>query len=308
MILDDTTDDGSRAPLPIWRILCAAMLAVFGVGVIAFQGDVAEISQHNFLTAQTISLVDESLMDNQKTFLVFSAIKASLALIEGSTVGVGLEVQVGDLIQPAYDYVNFFWNVFLFAFVILGFYKVLLETGLLELGFPVMGAGLVLLGIGVLLPKSKWNATLLARRLILLGALMCYVLPISLLGSKALGDRYVVTLKGQHEESIVSFNAQLESTETAFVALKQEISLLNPGDSLDRIQAGLSALMAEVAATFQATLLSFMYYVLIVLFELLVLPFCTAFLLYLVGRRILGGIGTPRVPMVQIQQPAAVAS
>ena len=305
MIFDESSEDEPKKPLPAWRIGAALLTVLIGILVIVFQGQAAEYSRHTQLTDMTVALVDDSLMENQKTFLIFSAIKASLAMVEGSTVGVGLEVQVGDLIQPAYDYVNFFWNVFLFAFVILGFYKVLLETGLLELGFPVMGAGFILLGASMFLPGSKWNATQLARRLILIGALVCYILPFSLLASKALGDRYVVSLKEQHQESILNFNAQLETTEAAFLDLKKEVSLLKPGESIERIQNGLTTLMNRVAETFQATLMSFMYFVLIVLFDLLVPPFSTAFLLYLVGRRILNGLGTPSVPVVQIQTAAA---
>lgn len=308
MDFDDTSSElDEPRRLPFVRTLCAVIVIALGVGVIALQSEVAEYSGFNQLTASTTALIDESMQDNMKTFLIFSAIKASLALIEGSTVGVGLEVQVGDLIQPAYDYVNFFWNVFLFAFVLLGTYKILLETGLLGIGFPIIGAGVIILGFSMLIPKSKWNATLFARKLILIGALICYILPLSLLGSKAVSDRYVVTLKEKHQESILDFHAELETTETAFLAMKKEISLLKPGESIDRIQRGLTGLMRQIAATFQATLLSFMYFVLIVLFELLVLPFATAFMLYLVGRRILNGIGTPGIPVVQVQ-PTATAN
>ncbi len=57
--------------------------------------------------------IDGSLERNTVTFLSLSAIKAVMASIEGSSVGVGFHLELGDLIQPAYDYVDFVWRAFL---------------------------------------------------------------------------------------------------------------------------------------------------------------------------------------------------
>ena len=65
---------------------------------LAFPGPVAQYTGYDALNAHAMSLVDESLERDQATFLVITAIKASLAVIEGSEVGVGFELEIGDIV------------------------------------------------------------------------------------------------------------------------------------------------------------------------------------------------------------------
>lgn len=43
-------------------------------------------------------------------FLILSSIKSGLAIVEGSGVGIGFNLEVGDVVQPAYDYVDIAWR------------------------------------------------------------------------------------------------------------------------------------------------------------------------------------------------------
>lgn len=43
-------------------------------------------------------------------FLILSGIKSGLAVVEGSEVGVGFSLELGDAVQPLYDYVDFAWR------------------------------------------------------------------------------------------------------------------------------------------------------------------------------------------------------
>ena len=43
-------------------------------------------------------------------FLILSSIKSGLAVVEGSGVGIGFNLEVGDVVQPAYDYVDVAWR------------------------------------------------------------------------------------------------------------------------------------------------------------------------------------------------------
>ncbi|NNG00723.1 MAG: hypothetical protein HKM93_15160 [Desulfobacteraceae bacterium] len=43
-------------------------------------------------------------------FLLLSAIKSGLAVVEGSEVGVGFNLELGDVVQPFYDYVDIAWT------------------------------------------------------------------------------------------------------------------------------------------------------------------------------------------------------
>ena len=57
--------------------------------------------------------LDESYDRALEGFLVLSAVKSGLAVIEGSEVGIGFSLEVGDLVQSVYDYVNIAWKTVL---------------------------------------------------------------------------------------------------------------------------------------------------------------------------------------------------
>jgi len=52
-------------------------------------------------------------------FLIISGIKMVFAVIEGSDVGVGFNLEIGDIVQPAYDYIDVAWRTVLTGSVVL---------------------------------------------------------------------------------------------------------------------------------------------------------------------------------------------
>jgi len=146
------------------HIAGAVILIILGALCVFANDFVARITLYDALNQNTGALIDDALEENQITFLGLSAIKASMALIEGSSVGLGFKLEVGDIIQPAYDYVDFFWRIFLYAFLIMGFYKILLDTGLLSLGIALVGIGGILWGVTLLTPRWRRSLRLAAKR------------------------------------------------------------------------------------------------------------------------------------------------
>ncbi|HSO18672.1 MAG TPA: hypothetical protein VLT88_04405, partial [Desulfosarcina sp.] len=71
--------------------------------------------------------LDESYDSALEGFLVLSAVKSGLAVIEGSEVGIGFSLQVGDLVQSVYDYVNIAWKTVLAGGTILLMTRLALE-------------------------------------------------------------------------------------------------------------------------------------------------------------------------------------
>ena len=266
--------------LPPARIALSVLLIVIGVLAIAIPHHVATATGQTALNDQGATLIDDSLETNQNTFLAVSGIKAAIALIEGSTVGVGVEIQVGDLIQPAYDYVDFFWKIFLYSLVVLASYKLFLETGMLELGIVLFGIGAILYAIGLLTPPKETTTPTVGRRCMLLGVLVAYVAPASLLLTQHLSDRYTDELKRVHQESILEFEQELQTAQREFMGLRQQFSLLAPGESLDGVRAGFVRIAASVGESFRLSLLAFLYYSLLIVFDLLFFPFVSAWLLY----------------------------
>jgi len=222
--------------------------------------------------------VGASLERNSVSFLSLSGIKAVMASIEGSAVGVGFHLQIGDLIQPAYDYVDFVWHAFLYALGVLGLYELVMETGILELGFPVLGVGLLLWGGGVLGARAapaRWG-----RRIVVLGLAVAYLVPASLLLADAVSVRYLVPLEQEKAQQIEATREPLRRAAERMAALRGEISILDPGKSVDAIASGAREIAEEATAAIWSRLEAVLAYVLILLVELLLLPFLSAFLIY----------------------------
>ena len=113
---------------------------------------VVRYTLYDRLSVATAEMIDESLSRDMRTFMTVSAVKAGLAIFTGSTVdagvGVGVQIEMGDAVQPVYDYVDFVWDSLLYALMVLGFYKLLFETGMLAIGIKVFGLGLLMWGCG----------------------------------------------------------------------------------------------------------------------------------------------------------------
>ena len=156
---------------------------------------VQKITFQDALSVKASEKIDETLKKNLVVFATVSTIKATLALIEGSSLGVGFELEVGDLVQPAYDYIDFVWRLFLYAILILTFYKLVIESGILGLGIQIVGIALLLWGLSFIWAKKKEEIKLWARRCFALGVLIAYIVPLILIGSNYLSSLYTAPLK-----------------------------------------------------------------------------------------------------------------
>jgi len=284
----DPTDDAPRSHL--WRWPVAVLLLAAGVALVAFPGPVAKYTGYDALNAHAMELVDETLERDQATFLVITAIKTSLAVIEGSEVGVGFELEIGDVVQAPYDYVDFFWEMFLYAFLILGTYKLLIETGMLALGLGVMGIGLGLLAVSIVMQFQSASLRRWGKRTLLGGALFAYAVPLALVATHALSERYTTKIKEKHLAAIKNLDLRLDESADQFIALKNQINLLQPGTSLENIRNGMLDIGRSMGRTFQTGLTAFLYYMLVIAFEVVFFPFLSAWVLYKFGQFALGRV------------------
>ncbi len=277
----------------MWRWLAAAGLLAAGAALLAVPGPVATYTGYRSLNTHAMGLVDETLDRDQSTFLVITAIKTSLAVIEGSSVGVGFQLEIGDIAQPAYDYVDFFWEMFLYAFLVMGFYKILLETGLLELGFAFMGIGLGLLAMSIAVNARRAVLWRWGKRTLLGGLLFTYAVPLALVSTDALADRYLNAIREQHLKKITSLENEMDALAIRFTLLRNEINILQPGQSFEELKNGMLAIVRQAGSTIQTGLTAFLYYVLVIAFEIIFFPFVSAYILYKFGQLALGRMLPP---------------
>jgi len=98
-------------------IFSVFILILFISGYFAF----SEISVYNG------QYLDTALKRSLKTFASLSALKVGLSIVEGSEVGVGFGLQIGDVVQSTYDFVHITWQVVLVGCVALIGTKYLLK-------------------------------------------------------------------------------------------------------------------------------------------------------------------------------------
>ncbi len=149
-------------------------------------------------------------------FLVLSGIKSGLAIIEGSEVGIGFNLEIGDIVQAVYDYVDVAWKAALAGGTILLMTRMCLEAVAL-IDHWCLAA--MLLGVGVFL-IFRWfladcqRMTQVVREstmfLVVLTLILYVILPISITGASFLSKRITQPI--------------IEETQTGFEDIHREFS------------------------------------------------------------------------------------
>jgi len=261
------------------RLVAVALLAA-GVLCVALPEPAGELLLQGAVSRAASQRVDAALERNQDTFLMLSAAEAAVAVVEGSGVGVGFELQVGDVVQPVLDLVHFFWRLLLFSLLLLGAYKLLMETGILSLGIAAFGVALVLWGAGLLQPDWRRRLHAGARGVALAGLLVAYLVPAALLATQWLSATYTRDLEQRYRGEIAAFGADLRQAKDALLDPETAPPWYQPGQRIEDFQARVAAAAGFVAERFDASLLAFTFYAILLLFDYLVLPFASAWLLY----------------------------
>jgi len=138
--------------------------------------------------------LDESYDRALEGFLVLSAVKSGLAVIEGSEVGIGFSFEVGDLVQSVYDYVNIAWKTVLAGGTILLITRLaldgvsLVDHYVLTLAFFLL---FLLAAVQGLFPRRRAIARVLksfTATCVFVVVLLYLVLPLAVLGASWLSD------------------------------------------------------------------------------------------------------------------------
>ena len=87
------------------------------------------------------------------SFLLVSTLKSSLAMIEGSDVGIGFRFEVGDIVQSTYDLVDFTWKMLLYGILLITFSKIFFESNVINIGLYILGLGFFLRTMGLFMVR-----------------------------------------------------------------------------------------------------------------------------------------------------------
>jgi hypothetical protein len=187
------------------------------------------------LNSQNDSYLTASFNKALVGFGTMSALKAGLDIIEGSEVGAswGLtaNLQVGDIVQPAYDYVDIAWRTLLTGCISLLSIRYLLQAATIIDSY-VLGTTFILLGL--FLSVHWWKSDWAQPKSLLRDALsvavvatlaLYYILPLSVWGASKLSQ--VITQPGI-EEAQQGF----EQTKQALFPAEQQ----NPDGMIAKLQ------------------------------------------------------------------------
>ena len=99
-------------------VLIGIVLSAFGLLTKVF-----EFTVYDCLKKESLQYTQSSYEESKKLFVTLSVLKGTMAVIEGSTLNanavVGVDIELGDIVEPVYDMVNILWRTSLVSVVIL---------------------------------------------------------------------------------------------------------------------------------------------------------------------------------------------
>lgn len=175
--------------------------------------------------------LDDAFDKSLTGFLLLSSIKSGLAVVEGSQVGIGFNLELGDIVQPVYDYVDIAWKAALAGgSIIIGMQLALKSLALMD---HWLLAGSLLLLTAKMLSRWIWprrsglhQGIGEALRFATTLTVACYLLlPLSVTGAAALS--HTITgpmIEASHQElrRIEKEMSPGKADQTALADLAQE--------------------------------------------------------------------------------------
>jgi len=91
-------------------LLAAALIIAMGLSVTGFLDRGLDMCGLGYLSRVNDRYLDTAFQKSMSGFMLLSSVKSGLAVVEGSEVGVGFSLELGDVVQPVYDYVDMAWK------------------------------------------------------------------------------------------------------------------------------------------------------------------------------------------------------
>ena len=99
-------------------VIVGILLCILGI-----MNKIFEFTIFNFFKNMTKHYLERAYEESKKLFITLSLLKGTTDVIEGSTVNVnvilGMNIQIGDLVQPIYDIIDILWKISLASVVVL---------------------------------------------------------------------------------------------------------------------------------------------------------------------------------------------
>ncbi|MBW1696558.1 MAG: hypothetical protein JRH18_13560 [Deltaproteobacteria bacterium] len=170
------------------------------------------------IKSPSLDLTRFTLERQSKSFLLVSTLKSSLGIIEGSDVGFGFRLQVGDIVQSTYDLVDFTWKMLLYGILMITFSKIFHESNLIDVGTYILAAGFIIRIFSLFIRAHRERFVSLGSGIIIAGLIVSFYIPVSTFVSFRACEYFV-----DHIER--DMNEQMEAVLKDWETFKSEISL-----------------------------------------------------------------------------------
>jgi hypothetical protein len=211
-------------------------LAVLAIAALSYLSQIDAFFQKTFLgefDKKGSKYLNETIERAVYTFAIVRGINGIISVIQGTNVavspaGVGVQLSVGEVLDPVNDLVEHFSWIMLMSCISLGIQKVLMEIGI-WLGFKIMlSFSMLMLSIGFWMPQiSGWDLKIWAYKLALISLVIRFCIPAVAVVSE---NTYHLFLKKQYDESIASLekvNREIKDTGLADQDKNESESYLN---------------------------------------------------------------------------------
>jgi hypothetical protein len=240
-------------------------------------------------------------------FLVLSGIKSGLAIVEGSEIGLGFSLEVGDVVQAAYDYVDIAWRTALAGGTILMITRLILQTIVVldQWSLALLGISwVVLLIYRWYWPRFTNTIYFLKENLlfwVVLTATLYIIMPLAITGAAFLSKTITRPIIVASQDGFAELHAELSTqrlNQKLFPDTEEDrgsvLSALDISTKVEKARAQLKALgeyvkerthaLAELTIKFIASYL-FDCIIFPLTFFLILYLFCKAMIRYLLGTR-----------------------
>lgn len=221
----------------------------------------------------SLDLTKYTLERQSGSFLLVSTLKSSLAVIEGSDIGIGFRLEVGDIIQSTYDIVDFTWKILLYGILLITFSKIFHESNMVNIGMYILGAGIVLRIVSLFLESYKEKMMALGSGMIIAGLIISFYIPVSTIVSFRACEYFVDHIEKDLDE-------QMESVLKDWEAFKEKFSLSEVTTS---IQAG-AQFVKELFLKLTRILIT---YTCLIIIRYLLFPVIVAYGFFIISRAFL---------------------
>lgn len=278
-------------------LLMGVLLLLAGLSVSGLLEKGADALGADTFHAGNRAYIEQSFDTSMKGFLILSAIKSGLAVIEGSEVGIGFNLQVGDLVQSVYDYVDIAWKTALMGGTVLLLTQLLFQAvALVNHWFLGLVFALPVLWISCRFLRGDRDGSFsMVRRMFAMATIVTvslYVIfPVSVHCAAWLSKRITNPLMTEARDGFVSVKDEL-SVETLSRKLLGDESN-NPDTWMDRLNLGtqytkvkkhLADLGEQLAKTAEKIAVWTVTLIAGYLFDALIFPLTFLLMLYLFTR------------------------